>query len=531
MLATGCGAAVSPPAVPNVASPHPTVAAPVVVAAPAPLRRLTNEEYNNTVRDLLGDATRPADAFPPDEVVGGFENNTIAPVTQALVERYMGAAEALAATATSHVDKLAPCPAGEAREACAGAFLDVFGRLAFRRPLDEGERRTLLGIYIDKEKRSGHARAIQLVLESMLQSPSFLYRVEPIEEGVSRTRALTGYEIATRLSYFIWASTPDAELLDAAAAGRLASASDVGTAARRLLRDRRAVDGIRSFHRQWLGLRELETESKDAAIYPSFTPELKAAMVEETLRFSAHAVLEGGDVVSSLLTSKRSFVSAPLAKLYGVPAPAGEGALVDLPPLERSGLLTHASVMTVLAKAEQTSPIFRGKFVREKLLCQPIPPPPPSAVIAAPKADPKRTKKEQFAGHRTNPGCAACHQQMDPIGFGFEHYDALGTWRAVDGAFPVDAVGVLSGTDDADGPFDGAVALGARLSASKQVRRCIATQWFRAALGRTERAEDAASLEQAYQAFSSSGFDVRDLIVAITTGDAFRHAGFDAGAP
>jgi hypothetical protein len=184
--------------------------------------------------------------------------------------------------------------------------------------------------------------------------------------------------------------------------------------------------------------------------------------------------------------------------------------------------------MTVLASAEETSPVLRGKFVREKLLCQRVPPPPPSVAIELPKFDPKLTKKERFAQHRTDPSCAGCHKRMDPIGFGFEHYDAIGAWRKVEGAFPVDAVGMISGTSDAAGPFDGAVALGARLAASQQVRRCIATQWFRSALGRLERDADAASLEAAYQAFARAGFDVRALIVAIAMSDAFRYAGSDA---
>ena len=530
LFVAGCGAAGQPKRVTTVPTPHdaPTAAVTETVAvAPVPLRRLTNEEYNNTVRDLLGDTSRPADAFPPDETVFGFENNTVAPVTQLLVERYMSAAEALAAA--SRLDKLAPCPAGAPQEGCARAFIDAFGRRAFRRPVEDVERRALFAMYADKARRSGHARAVQLVLETMLQSPQFLYRVEGTVDGGAKPQLLSGYEIATRLSYFLWASTPDTQLLDAAAAGKLTQVDDVSAAARRLLSDPRAADGIRSFHRQWLDLRVLDTESKDLALYPAFTPELKRAMVEETLRFSAHTVLEGGDAVSALLTSSRTFVNAPLAKLYGVPAPAGGGfALVDLPAGQRSGLLTHASVMTVLAGAEETSPIFRGKFVREKLLCQPIPPPPANVDIRPPKLDPKRTKKERFARHRTNPGCASCHQRMDPTGFGFEHYDALGAWRTVDGSFPVDAVGDLSGTEDADGDFDGAVALGARLAASRQVRRCIATQWFRSALGRGERTEDAESLERAYQAFAGAGFDVRELIVAIATSDAFRHAGSQA---
>jgi hypothetical protein len=540
LLAAGCVAARAPrPAAKVVAAkvvaaaPAQAVTAPApVAAAPVPLRRLTNEEYDNTVRDLLGDATRPADGFPPDETVGGFENNTVSPVTQALVERYMDAAEGIATRAARRLETLAPCPTTPPPVACGSSFIDAFGRLAFRRPLEDAERSALLAIYTGKAARSGHARAIQLVVAAILESPQFLYRLEPAVPAVA-TRPLTGYEIATRLSFFIWASTPDPALLDAAASGALRTPEGVARAARRLLADPRATDGIRSFHRQWLELRVLDTGSRDPVLYPAFTPELKAAMVEETLRFSAHAVLAGGDGVTTLLTSTKSFVDPALAKLYGIPAPRADGfTLVDLPPSQRAGLLTQASLMSVLAGAEETSPILRGKFVREKLLCEAIKPPPPDIDIRPPRFDPKLTKKQRFIQHRTDPSCSYCHDAMDPTGFGFEHYDAVGAWRTVDGAFPVDASGEVSGSADADGPFDGAVALATRLAASPQVRRCIATQWFRAAMGRVERPEDAPSRDAAYKAFARAGFDVRELIVAIASSDAFRYSAAEqAGAP
>ena len=522
LLCVGCGGAATP--APTRAASRSSVAPAVSVAA-VPLRRLTREEYNNAVRDLLGDTSRPADAFPVDEAVSGFESNNLAPVTPLVVERYMDAAETVAATAAKRTGVIAPCSSAESKSTCASNFIEHFGRLAFRRPLDDGERSLLLSVYQNKEKRSSYEGGIQLVIQLVLQSPQFLYRVEAAEGPGSLTRKLDGYELATRLSFFIWASTPDKELLDAAAAGRLDGPAEIEAAARRMLADPRAVAGIRSFHRQWLGLRELDTASKEGPLAAAFTPELKDAMVEETLRFSTHAVMSGGDAVKTLLTSNRTFVNGLLAKHYGVAPPAGDGfALVSLPEKERSGVLTQASVMTVLASADQTSPIQRGKFVRERLLCQPIAPPPPNVAIAIPKLDPKLTTKQRFAQHRSDPSCASCHALMDPIGFGFEHYDAIGAFRSVDGQLPVDAVGELSMTDDADGPFDGAVELGARLAASKEVRHCIAVQWFCYALGRSERDEDSASVDEAYRAFEHAGFDVRELIVAITGSTAFRYA-------
>lgn len=504
----------------------PTPAAPII-AAPAPLRRLTNEEYNNTIRDLLGDTSRPADAFPPDEAIGGFENNTVSPITQDLVERYLETAETLAARAITHIDTLAPCPTSSKPLVCARGFIDAFGRRAYRRPLTDDERAGLLDIFAEKEKQAGYARAIELVLEAILISPHFLYRPEP-NDGALKARQLSGYEIATRLSYFLWVSTPDDTLLDAAAAGKLATRQDVERVARRMLASPRAIEGIRSFHRQWLELRMLTTAAKSPVLYPAFTPELKEAMVEETLRFTTHAVLQGGDTVATLLTSKKSFLNASLAKLYGVPAPRSEGfALVDLPPDQRSGLLTQAAVMSVLAGAEDTSPMLRGKFVLEKLLCARIRPPPAGLTILPPAVDGKLSKKERFKQHRADPKCSFCHDTLDPPGFAFEQYDAIGAFRSSDGPLLIDATGEITHTDDADGPIAGAVGLAERLGASKQVRRCMTTQWFRAALGRVERAEDKNAIDALYQAFAKAGFDVRELIIAIVTSDVFRHGGFD----
>jgi hypothetical protein len=526
--AAACRAPSPPPRVATVPHPAPSARAPELRAAPTPLRRLSNEEYDHAVRDLVGDTTRPAEAFPPDDLVGGFESDSLVPVTALHVERYVAAAEAVADEATrARLDAIAPCAQGEAVAACGRRFVERFGRLAFRRRLDPAERDALVARHAERAARGGHAAGVRAVLAAVLASPKFLYRVEPAAPGV---RALSGEELATRLAFLLWTTTPDEALLDEAEAGRLATAEGVAAVARRMLADPRAASGARSFVRQWLGLRELATGSKDPALYPSYGPELRASMIEETLRFGAEASLGGGDVVRALFTSTSTFVDARLAKLYGLAeAPANGFARVSLPARERAGLLTQASVLAVTSGPEQPSPILRGKLVRERFLCQPIEPPPPGAAIAPPKADPSLTTKQRFERHRTDPGCTRCHELMDPIGFGLDHYDAIGAWRTKVGPFAVDAVGEIAGTADIDGAFDGAVELGARLAKSPTVRRCVATQWMRAALGRAEAKEDAASLDAAYRAFERAGFDARELVVAIVSSDAFRLTRTDEG--
>jgi hypothetical protein len=289
-----------------------------------------------------------------------------------------------------------------------------------------------------------------------------------------------------------------------------------------MLSDPRAADGLVSFHRQWLGLRELETESKGGA-----SPTLGAAMLEETARFVVFATSQPGDDLRTLLTSRTSFVDEELGKLYGLasPLPTNGFAKVELPTQQRAGVLTHASVLAAHASASQTAPILRGKFLRERLLCQEIPPPPPGTVITPPAVDPKVPTKQRFEQHRTNRSCAGCHQLMDPVGFGFEHYDALGAWRERDGDFAVDASSELTETVDVDGPFDGAIELAERLAGSAEVRRCYARQWFRFAAGRGEVESDAPSLDEVTTAFERSGFDVDELRLAIAKAPAFRFVG------
>lgn len=534
-LAAGCVG--SGDGAPADARPSPTMEA-IEVAAPAPLRRLTREEYDHALRDALGEGKSYAERFPHDEAVAGFENNTIAPVTDLAVQRYADVAEEVAGRAKGRVEELAPCEAAAGSADCLARFFDSVGRRLYRRPLSPVEREELGAVYAQKtsggpapEGSSSHAEGIRLVLEVMLQSPAFLYRVEPMSSKRDAVRALDGFEVAARLAFFLWTAPPDDALLDDAEAGRLGTADGVERAAKRMLGDARAADGLVSFHRQWLGLRELETESKGGT-----SPTLGPAMLEETARFVVHATAQPGDDLRTLLTSRISFVDEELAKLYGLPSPRPlptDGfAKVELPASQRAGVLTHASVLAAHASASQTAPILRGKFLRERLLCQEIPPPPPGTVITPPAVDPKVPTKKRFEQHRTNRSCAGCHQLMDPVGFGFEHYDALGAWRERDGDFAVDATSELTGTADVDGPFDGAIELAGRLAGSAEVRRCYARQWFRFAAGRGEVESDAPSLDEVYTAFERSGFDVDELRLAIAKAPAFRFVGAAGeGAP
>jgi hypothetical protein len=494
----------------------------------SPLRRLTRFEYNNTVRDLLGDNSAAADAFAPEEVALGFDNQAASlGVTALLAEQYQTAAEAIAARAVRDLPGLLGCdPAAAGEDTCAARFIRSFGKRAFRRPLDHGQVERLSSLYAWGRERYDFAASIELVVEAALQSPSFLYRVEfgmpePSAPGVV---ALDPHETASRLSYLLWASMPDAELFAAADAGRLRTAREIEAQARRLLGDPRARAAVANFHRQWLGLDGLDGLAKDTDIYPAYHNTLRPLWKTETLRFLERVVFDEGGGLGAMFTAPYSMMNADLAAFYGVAGPTGDAfERVPLDPAQRGGFLTQAGVLARYAKSNQSSPVQRGKFVRTRLLCQPLPPPPNDMAIRPPVIDAHATTREKFREHSEDPGCAQCHELMDPIGFGFEHYDAIGAWRDLDHGLPVDASGLVRATQDADGPFDGAMELGARLAGSEGVRACVTTQWFRFAHGRGEGPEDACSLTELRAAFAAAGHDVRELLVALTQTDAFRY--------
>jgi hypothetical protein len=500
-----------------------------------PLRRLTRSEYDRTVADLLGDTSAPAEQFAPDEKLLGFDAGLN--VSRLLAEQYMNAAEALAVAATADMPKLLGCdPAVDGEDTCVHEFIASFGRRAYRRPLDSEEETELRTFYATAKTEHGFGTAVSLMLQAMLQSPDFLYRVEL---GTATAQPaivqLTGHEIASRLSYFFWGTTPTPDLLAAAEAGELEDAADIEQRAREMLDDPRSHATVASFHRQWLDLELLDTTGKDPEVYPGFDDTLREAMRDETLRFAEYIVFEDDGSVQALLTSPFTFINAPLAEVYGQSGDFDETlARTDLAATERMGLLTHASVLSVHAKSNQSSPVHRGKFVRERLLCQQLSPPPAGLVIVPPDPDPDASTRERFAQHSEDDSCSGCHALMDPIGFGFEHYDGIGRYREMDGTFTVDASGQINSSRDADGPFDGALELAQRLAQSEEVNQCVAGQWFVYAFGRSVNNElDRCSRERLYSAFAASGHRIPELLVALTGTNAFRYRRMaeDGGTP
>jgi mono/diheme cytochrome c family protein len=527
------------------------------------LRRLTHSQYNNTVRDLLGDYSRPADRFPPEDFVSGFKNQTrtqsIPPV---LEDAYSTAAERIALNAfrAGDVNNLIPCKPASTRDLkCRDQFVRAFGEKAFRRPLTDVEIRRYNDLFAEQANRTGKfLEGARVVVEAMLQSPKFLFHVtagdpsvrlkpDTTETGSGGTRSVRlqadqadqrDYAIADRLSYLLWDTMPDRALLDAASKGELRTPEGLERVARTMLEDPRARQATDEFFSQWLRFDRMLTAAKDDGRYPSFTPELAAMMVQETRMLLGHLVWNDRNFMEAF-TADYSFLNADLARVYGLPEPAGEFEIVKFPEaLPRAGILGQSTFLASTTGPVETSPTARGLFVREHLLCQIVPNPPPGVNTNLPEpatADAARAKRERMVEHAQNPTCSGCHRLMDPIGFGLEKYDAIGAWRdqeIVDifrGAgesrrskpanVDITATGEIAGI--ANSTFGDARALGRVLASSPVCQDCVVKQMFRYAFGRAETPSDRSTVMGTAAVFRSSGFKFKELLISLVRSPQF----------
>lgn len=496
-----------------------------------PLRRLTRFEYENTVRDLLGVNTDAVHQIPADEA-DGFDNNAALQVApDFLVEKYVVVSEALAAEAVENVTELTNCNAQQSgEENCARQFAQTFGRRAFRRPLTDADETMFMAAYAAGAEGGTHAEGIEVMIRFALQSPNFLYRLEitPSNDPSQQMVPVSPFELATRLAYFIWGTAPDEALLDAAAAGQLASKEQVASKAREMLASPKAQVSLSNFLEQWSGLRKLEILTKNTTLYPNYSNEVRDAMKRELPAFLDYLFANDDVTLRSLFTSNLAFVSGPLAEIYGVASPPGSSTtarMVELPEeQERAGLLTQAGFLSVQGHPDQTSPVLRGKFVRSNLLCNPPPPPPDDLDISVPELTDGTTARDRAEVHLSAGGsCNGCHVLMDPIGLAFEHFDAMGQHRLYEGGSTIDVSGeVIRGGDPVlDGPFVGVRELADKLVESEVVQDCVASQMFRFASGRYEDEGDSCSITTMQDAFSAADGDMVELIVAMTQTDAF----------
>jgi hypothetical protein len=496
----------------------------------APLSRLTQEQYLNTIRDLFGNVSLAA-VFPQSQSASQF-GLAQADVDGNDLDKYQRAAEVVAAAVVADkaaLARIAPCAATAAADlrTCAKTFLQTFGTRIFRAPIADSDLERHLVLYDAGAANGGYAHGLELLLRGLLQAPRFLYRVELGTGDAVGPMAvkLSGYELATRLAYGLWSTAPDDALLAAAKAGMLATPADAAAQLDRMLKDPRGATVVRHFLESWIHLPELNNVAKNDKLFPEWNDDVRNAMAAQAQKFFDDLLSTKGGTVASLLTSKTVFANAKLAPIYTAQAAAfptdGSFTSADKTDGTASGLLTLPAFLATQAKASESSPIYRGKFVREQLLCQELPSP-PANVPMAPDVTPGVSTRERLKQHEVNMTCAACHTLIDPVGLGFEHYDAIGRYRTMDGGKPVDATGALSRTD-VDGPFDGVAQLGAMLARSATVESCVATQWFRYSIGRGEQAADACSVQALTKTFHDGGADLRALPAAIVQTPAFLY--------
>jgi hypothetical protein len=484
--------------------------------------RLNRLEYNNTLRDLFfGLDVRPADSFPVDNFADGFDNNAQElRMSNLLLEKYFEAADKVVPLVFGNPIlrvKLVPCDL--AADGCVRLVLTTFAERAFRRPVAETDLQPYLGLVELARKQGDSTEAgVQLAVRAMLVSPLFLYRIEP-DPPQDTTRSLDGFELASRLSYFLWSSMPDDELFARARTGALRQPEVLTVQVQRMLEDRKAGELIDNLAGQWLYTRQIDELHPDPELFPAevFDDRLRAAMQQE-MHLYLREVLLGEHSALELLRGRFTFANRRLAEHYGLPnarALGDELKKVELPQdVRRGGLLTQAGWLTVTSHPNTTSPTKRGKWIVSELLCQVPPPPPPGADTLPPPGDGATTFRERLQQHASVEPCRSCHQLFDPLGLGLENFDPIGRWRDRDGDAPIEVAGVVPGSD---ATFDGPASLAEALSQDPRFARCLTRKLLTFATGRGLEASDTPALDLLSGRFAAGGFKFRELVEAIAT--------------
>jgi len=490
-------------------------------------RRLNKAEYNNTIRDLFGLDLKLADDFPADDVGNGFDNiGDVLSIPPVLLEKYLTAGEAIAEAIFNDEkakERILVHRAlnDEQRVEVARRNVREFAAKAFRRPITGDEEERLFAIMrFAWEQDSSEEEIFKTVISAVLSNPHFLFRVErdPPADDEDGVRALDGFEIASRLSYFLWSSMPDEQLFDLARSGELTNPEVITAQARRMLTDPRSRALVDNFAGQWLQLRDISRLQPDRDKFPSFDDELRAAMRRETELFFENMIREDRNVLE-FLNADFTFVNERLAKHYGIEDITGAEFQRVALAAGRRGVLTHAGILMLTSNPTRTSPVKRGKWILDNILAEPPPPPPANVPELSEDGETLGSLREQMEQHRENPACAVCHTKMDAIGFGLENFDAIGAWRDRDGRFDINAGGALPGGRK----FNGAADLMQILAEEKKAEfcRCLASKMLTYALGRGLSSYDRCALNEVVTALEAGAYRFGSLVAAIVTSDPF----------
>lgn len=495
--------------------------------APAPVRiwRLTHTQYNNSVRDVLGVTSNPGSKFTETPSSTGFKNGAIdAFVPVDLASDYQTASEVLSASVLSQAKSFAPSCASTFdanSEICVTSLIATLGKKLFRQPISSSQQTMYLELYRTVKTGANANDGVKAIFEAMLQSPSFLYRTE-LGSGAGPKVQLTSYEMAAQLSYALLNTTPDAALIAAADANKLATPADVQTQVDRLLADPKAKDGVWEFVSEYFDINLIDTAVKDPAYFPSFSDSVKADMRSEVRSFVDYAVWNSTGTLNEILTANYTFLNANLASFYGISGVTGSSfQRVTLDAAKHSGILTQGAFLTVKGTAKASNPIRRGIFIREEMLCQDLPPPVVVALDPVPPPEPGITTRERYFQHSSNNTCYTCHRYIDPLGFGFENFDGVGRYRTTESGKTVDSSGFVERALVIEGTYTGATELSQKLSQSPEVSDCFANKFYTFSFGRQETNQNSCAIRNALSRFKQTNGSIKDQIKALTSSDAF----------
>ncbi len=473
------------------------------------LHRLNQVELRNTVVQIFGDGAAEALRAGVDPLVQGFDSNADAlTISEAGVDSLMRMAEEL--VQGIDLPALLPC-AGLMGPACAEQRIASMALRLLRRAPSADETSSYLALWTEVAARTDEDTATRAVLQRLLMTPDFLYHVE-LGDAVGE---LNAYELAARLAYFAWESTPDDALLAEARSGALDDAAGAEAALNRLLQDPRGQATFGRFFELWAELDKLDAAVKDVAVYPEFD-KLKAPMADEFRAFIGD-LFSRDATVKELFTSTTTFASPDLATLY-----AGSSG-------QRAGILTQGAFLAAHGKANKSAPIMRGRFIREQVLCAPVPPPPPGADTVEPNAEVPVTTREYYAKLTSGAVCATCHDQLNPMGFAFEGFDGIGRARTMENSHAIDTSGAITAGDVA-GPVSDALELATRLGESQSVRLCLTKQLFRSRFRRIDVAGDSAIIDTVAAGLSADGDRLMSLARILARQDAMRRKHFRVAA-
>jgi hypothetical protein len=490
------------------------------------LRLLTQAEYRASLELLFGELTTPLE-LPADTPVAGYISigRASTTVNTFAAEAYEAASRAVTAEvfadATRWPSVVGCQPLADLSDACVDTFVKSFGKRAFRRDLTDVEAQQWVKVARDAAALStSAATGLSTATSGLLQSPNFLYRSEFNSlDAASQRLKYDGPSMAIRLSFFLTGKPPSPELLASAAAGQLDTVEGVRAAAAPMLQDPAALDNVNLFFNEYSQADAVLEAQKHPELYPTFNVALQTSMLEGARLFIKNVVLAPGADVRSFFTSDRTFADAALAPIYGVTAPVSGFAQVPLSPeTGRAGILGQAAVIAGHSKADHSSPTLRGLFILQNFLCTTLPPPPDGVITQLPDR-PDLTDRQRLDLHRTSKSCASCHSLFDPLGFGLEHFDSIGQYRATVRGLTIDATGALDGV-----PFDGQAQLGAVLSQSPQAMNCMMRNFYNNVNGRTDDEADLPVIEQLSATLASQNYVFSDFVAEFVASDAFRSA-------